>query len=59
VTSDTERASWDTELRSRDGREVICRIDPICYGSTLIRFCQRARPPDASTGDDGLQIVSA
>lgn len=59
VTSDTERASWDTELRSRDGREVICRIDPICYGATLIRFCQRARPPETSTGDEGLQIVSA
>lgn len=59
VTSTTERASWDTDLRSKDGREVTCRIDPICYGATLIRFCHKPRPSDAGSEKDALQIVSA
>lgn len=59
VTSTTERVSWDSELRGKDGREVICRIDPICHGATLIRFCVRPRQRDAQPDADGLQIVSA
>lgn len=59
VTSTTERASWDTDLRAKDGREVVCRIDPICYGATLVRFCHHLRPNDTATDTDGLQIVSA
>ncbi|WP_292292125.1 PAS-domain containing protein [Marivita sp.] len=59
VTTNTERASWDSELRSKDGREVICRIDPICYGATLIRFCRATGQSGASSEKDGLQIVSA
>ncbi|SHH59516.1 PAS-domain containing protein [Marivita hallyeonensis] len=59
VTSTTERASWDSELRSRDGREVICRIDPICYGSTMIRFSHPTRRRMDDTDTEPLQIVSA
>lgn len=59
VISTTERASWDSELRAKDGREVVCRIDPICYGATLIRFCHASRRRDTSSEKDGLQIVSA
>ena len=59
VTKTSERASWDCDLRSRDGREVICRVDPISYGSTMIRFCY-AMPNRARANSDGpLQIVSA
>ncbi len=59
VTRTTERVSWDTELRSKDGREVICRIDPISHGATLIRFCHRPHQPGSQTENDRLQIVSA
>ncbi|MFA8385981.1 MAG: PAS-domain containing protein [Pelagibaca sp.] len=59
VTSTTERVSWDSELRSKDGREVVCRVDPICHGATLIRFCFRPRQRDAQPESEGLQIVSA
>lgn len=59
VTSPTERASWDSELRAKDGREMICRIDPICYGSTLIRFCHGVRRGDGSQEPDRLTMVSA
>lgn len=62
VTTTTERASWDSELRAKDGREVICRIDPICYGATLIRFCPPPKRGDGSDGPrekDGLRMVSA
>ena len=58
VTSSSERVSWDSELRSKDGREVVCRIDPICHGATLIRFCHRPRHRDAHPDKDGLKIVS-
>lgn len=59
VTVATERASWDHDLRAKDGREVICRVDPICYGATMIRF---SHAPARRTGADQskpLQIVSA
>lgn len=59
VTSTTERASWDSELRGKDGRDVLCRIDPICHGATLIRFCLRPRMRDPRPDKEGLQIVSA
>lgn len=59
VTSSQERVSWDSELRSKDGREVICRIDPICHGATLIRFCHHSKNRDAHPEPDGLKIVSA
>ena len=59
VTSTTERVSWDSELRGKDGREVVCRVDPICHGATLIRFCFRPRQRDALPEAEGLQIVSA
>jgi PAS domain-containing protein len=59
VTRTTERVSWDTELRGKDGREVICRIDPISHGATLIRFCHRPPQPGSQTENDALQIVSA
>ncbi|MFP7569338.1 PAS-domain containing protein [Marivita sp. S2033] len=58
VTSTTERASWDSELRSKDGREVICRVDPICFGATLVRFCNAASLRMSSPEKDALQIVS-
>ena len=59
VTNTTERASWDTDLRRKDGRELVCRIDPICHGATLIRFCHRPQQLDTHKGSEGLQIVSA
>ena len=59
VTSVTERASWDSELRSKDGRKVICRVDPICYGATMIRFCHTTVLRKSSAETDPLQIVSA
>jgi PAS domain-containing protein len=59
VTSTTERVSWDSELRGKDGREVLCRVDPICQGATLIRFCIRPRLRDSQPDKEGLQIVSA
>ena len=59
VTSTSERASWDSELRAKDGREVICRIDPICYGATLVRFCHHTHSKQSPTDTDSLQIVSA
>jgi PAS domain-containing protein len=59
VMTTAERAGWDSELRSKDGREVICRIDPICYGSTLIRFCRDGSRTSGPSEKDGLQIVSA
>ena len=58
VVSSTERASWDSELRSRDGREVICRVDPICFGSTLVRFSYKSRSKAKHADKDELQIVS-
>jgi PAS domain-containing protein len=59
VTKTSERASWDSDLRSRDGREVTCRVDPICYGSTMIRFCYAPPGRAGSNTDEPLQIVSA
>lgn len=59
VTRSTERVSWDSELRSKDGREAVCRIDPICHGATLIRFCHSPKKRDTQPEVDGLQIVSA
>lgn len=59
VTRGQDRASWDTDLRAKDGREIVCTIDPIIYGSTMIRF--RTRPLRRADGSDPepLQIVSA
>ena len=59
VTKTSERASWDSDLRARDGREVTCRVDPICYGSTMVRFCYKPPGRLGSNSDDSLQIVSA
>ncbi|MCK0151214.1 PAS-domain containing protein [Marivita sp. S6314] len=59
VTRTSERASWDADLRSRDGRDVTCRIDPICFGATLIRFCVGAKSSGHSGDSDHLEIVSA
>lgn len=59
VTNTQERASWDCDLRSIDGREVICRVDPICYGSTMIRFCHPPARRKGSSDTEPLQIVSA
>lgn len=58
VTSMSDRVSWDSELRGKDGREIVCRIDPICHGATLIRFCHRPIQRDSNPETDGLQIVS-
>lgn len=58
VTGATERASWDGELRSKDGREVTCRVDPICYGSTLIRFCHTPPRRGGTAEIEPLKIVS-
>ncbi|MCL3881593.1 PAS-domain containing protein [Marivita sp. GX14005] len=58
VTNATERASWDTELRAKDGREVICRVDPICFGATLIRFCPPSNLRLPRPDSEPLQIVS-
>lgn len=59
VTNATDRVSWDSELRGRDGREVLCKIDPICHGSTLIRFSHRLRENQTPPDTGGLKIVSA
>ncbi|MFP7672331.1 PAS-domain containing protein [Marivita sp. S0852] len=59
VTRTTERASWDTDLRSRDGRDVTCRIDPMCYGATLIRFSIGHKRQAQNDEKDRLEIVSA
>lgn len=59
VTNTLDRASWDSELRAKDGREVICRIDPICYGSTLVRFCHAPRRGDEADETEGLHMVSS
>ena len=59
VTGATERASWDGDLRSKDGREVICRVDPICYGSTMIRFSLADARRQNSGPGEALKIVSA
>jgi len=59
VTTTQERASWDADLRAKDGREVICRVDPICYGSTLVRFSYAAARRSPAADPDPLQIVSA
>lgn len=59
VTNTTDRASWDSELRSKDGREFVCRVDPISFGATLIRFGVTAAKPPKFNAADGLQIVSA
>jgi PAS domain-containing protein len=59
VTGATERASWDGDLRSKDGREVICRVDPICYGATMIRFCLATSRRQSPGDSDTLKIVSA
>lgn len=59
VLRSSERASWDTELRGTDGREVICRVDPICHGATLIRFSHPTKTRNGAPETDGLQIVSA
>lgn len=59
VTGATERASWDGDLRSKDGREVICRVDPICYGSTMVRFCLAPARRGGAGDSEPLQIVSA
>ncbi|WP_299786819.1 PAS-domain containing protein [uncultured Marivita sp.] len=58
VISTSERASWDSELRSKDGREVICRVDPICFGSTLVRFCHAEKRRDETSETDRLHMVS-
>lgn len=59
VTGATERASWDGDLRSKDGREVTCRVDPICYGSTMVRFSYATARRAGAIGSEPLQIVSA
>ena len=59
VTNSSERVGWDSELRSKDGREVGCRIDPVCHGATLIRFCHHPKHRDMLPEPDGLKIVSA
>ena len=58
VTRTSERASWDTDLRSKDGRDVTCRVDPICYGATLIRFSRTQAMQSNTDGKDRLAIVS-
>lgn len=59
VCGATERASWDSDLRSKDGRDVICRVDPICYGSTMVRFGHAPLKRAGSEKNGPLQIVSA
>ncbi|PRY76081.1 PAS domain-containing protein [Marivita geojedonensis] len=59
VTTSTERASWDSDLRAKDGRRIVCRVDPICYGATLVRFCHQPKVQEGANEQDGLQIVSA
>ena len=59
VTNTKDRAAWDTELRSKDGREMMCKVDPVCFGSTMIRFCAATAQRDRSSENEALQVVSA
>lgn len=59
VTNQTERASWDSELRTKAGHGMLCQVDPICQGATLIRFCAKPVSCDTHPIETPLQIVSA
>lgn len=58
VTNTLERASWDSDLRSKDGRKMTCRIDPICFGATMIRFSHASSRDDSAIEGEPLQIAS-
>lgn len=34
----TNRASWDTTLNMKSGVELLCRVEPLTSGATLVRF---------------------
>ncbi|WP_353473458.1 PAS-domain containing protein [Salipiger sp. H15] len=41
VLSLRERASWDAPLDMLDGTPLLCRVDPMPGGATLVRFTER------------------
>lgn len=48
VTTQRERAAWEAELQSHDGRVLRCHAEPLPGGATLVRFAQFATPrPEA------------
>lgn len=49
----SERASWDTTLNLKSGGELLCRVEPLTSGATLVRF-QR---PRAETMQDGGTVL--
>jgi PAS domain-containing protein len=42
-----DRATWDADLRMRDGRRLLCTVEPVAAGATMIRFglCDAVRAP--------------
>lgn len=42
-----ERAEWSDRVRMKDGREMICRFEPLPGGATLVGFAEAAAAPAA------------
>ncbi|WP_417718654.1 PAS-domain containing protein [Salipiger sp.] len=40
-----DRAAWDAELELKGGKHVLCRVEPVAGGSTLVRFSVLAEVP--------------
>lgn len=61
VTHPQERASWEHGLTRPDGGDVLCRVDPLVYSATMVRFlpCQPARAPGSREEQDHGFAVTA
>ncbi|MBB3983798.1 PAS domain-containing protein [Sagittula marina] len=50
-----ERTAWESELTTHDGERLVCIVEPVAAGATMVRFASRS----ASEGVGTLRYVPA
>ena len=52
-----ERATWDTRMRKCDGTPIVCVLDPLPSGATLIRFEKSGPAVPKETGNQAVVLT--
>lgn len=42
-----ERSAWDSDITLTDGTRLVCTVEPVAAGATMVRFTHPARPAEA------------
>lgn len=52
-----ERSGWDAELQTQDGETLICRVEPVAAGATMVRFVSQGATQAEAGKHPGFDVA--